>query len=69
MLHIFISAKGDEIRAGATGKPIPGYRAKIVDEDGQDAPPETVGHLAVQGPTGCRYLDDAERQRRFVQNG
>ncbi len=68
MLHIFIAAAGDDIRPGSTGRVVPGYRAKIVDEDGRDLPPNTVGRLAVKGPTGCRYLDDP-RQRSYVQNG
>src|SRR5256885_883313 len=69
MLQIFISASGDDIRPGATGKPVPGYRAKIVDDDGNDLPPGSVGRLAVQGPTGCRYLDDPEQQQKYVQKG
>jgi 2-aminobenzoate-CoA ligase len=68
MLHIFISAIEDEIRPGATGKPVPGYEAKIIDDEGHDAPAGTMGRLAVRGPTGCRYLAD-ERQRKYVQNG
>jgi 2-aminobenzoate-CoA ligase len=69
MLHIFISASGDDIRAGSTGRAVPGYRAQVVDENGVALPPDTIGHLAVQGATGCRYLDDIERQRAYVQNG
>jgi 2-aminobenzoate-CoA ligase len=68
MLHIFISAAGNDVRPGATGRPIPGYRATILDEAGQPLPPGRIGGLAVQGPTGCRYLDD-ERQRAYVVNG
>ncbi len=68
MLHIFISAAGDSIRPGATGRAVPGFEARIVDEDGREVPFGTAGHLAVRGPTGCRYLDD-ERQRRFVRHG
>jgi len=68
MLHIFISAREEDIRPGATGKPVPGYEAKIVDDDGHDLPPGSMGRLAVRGPTGCRYLAD-ERQKKFVQNG
>ena len=69
MLHIFISAADDDIRPGATGRAIPGYEAMIVDDEGKSLPPDTLGRLAVRGPTGCRYLDDPERQRRYVQNG
>jgi 2-aminobenzoate-CoA ligase len=68
MLHIFIAASGDEIRPGATGKPVPGYVACVLDDDGNPLPPGTVGRLAVKGPTGCRYLADP-RQRDYVQHG
>jgi 2-aminobenzoate-CoA ligase len=68
MLHIFISAEGDAIRPGATGRPIPGYQAIVVDDAMQRLPPGGTGRLAVRGPTGCRYLAD-ERQREYVQGG
>ncbi len=68
MLHIFIAAPEEEIRPGATGKPVPGYEARVVDEEGRTLPPGSIGRLAVRGPTGCRYLAD-ERQRRYVQDG
>ncbi|MRV74157.1 AMP-binding protein [Duganella sp. FT92W] len=68
MLHIFISAAGDDIRPGATGKPIPGYQACLLDLDGNPVGPGVIGRLAVKGPTGCRYLAD-ERQRDYVVNG
>lgn len=68
MIHIFISARGEDIRPGATGKAVPGYEARIVDEAGRVLPPGQVGRLAVRGPTGCRYLDDP-RQADYVQGG
>jgi 2-aminobenzoate-CoA ligase len=68
ILHIFISASGPDIRPGATGKPVPGYRACILDARGQPVGPGVIGRLAVKGPTGCRYLAD-ERQRDYVLNG
>jgi 2-aminobenzoate-CoA ligase len=68
MLHIFIGSPEEEVRAGSTGKPVPGYEACILDEAGNIARPGTVGRLAVRGPTGCRYLAD-ERQSKYVQNG
>ena len=68
LLHIFISAAGEDIRPGATGKAIPGYRACVLDEAGNALPPGGVGRLAVKGPTGCRYLAD-ERQNSYVHDG
>lgn len=68
LLHIFISADEANARAGATGKPVPGYVATVLDEHGAPAPVGTVGRLAVKGPTGCRYLAD-ERQRAYVHDG
>lgn len=68
MLHIFIGSPVEDIRPGATGKPVPGYEAKVIDDAGNEVPPGTIGRLAVRGPTGCRYLADA-RQRKYVENG
>lgn len=68
LLHIFISSAGDDVRPGATGKPVPGYRACILDAQGRKVGPGVIGRLAVKGPTGCRYLDD-ERQHAYVQGG
>ena len=67
MMHIFISAAGDDIRPGSTGKAVPGYEATVLDDDGKPMD-EGNGRLAIKGPTGCRYLDDP-RQRDYVVNG
>jgi 2-aminobenzoate-CoA ligase len=68
MLHIFIGSPESEVRPGATGRPVPGYEARVIDADGNEVPPGTIGRLAVRGPTGCRYLAD-KRQRQYVQDG
>jgi 2-aminobenzoate-CoA ligase len=68
MMHIFIGSPENEVRAGATGKVVPGYEAKVIDDEGRECPPGIVGRLAVRGPTGCRYLADA-RQTKYVQDG
>jgi 2-aminobenzoate-CoA ligase len=68
MLHIFISADEEHAKPGATGLPVPGYQACILDDDGQVLPPGRDGRLAVKGPTGCKYLDDP-RQAQYVQKG
>src|ERR1700736_2319688 len=68
MLHIFIGSPDDAIRPGATGRVVAGYEACILDDDGREVSPGTLGRLAVRGPTGCRYLAD-QRQTKYVQNG
>ena len=68
MLHIFIGAPAGKIKPGSTGIPVPGYEAKIVDEQGRELPRGSTGLLAVRGPTGCRYLADP-RQNSYVRNG
>ena len=68
MLHVFISAADDDIRPGATGRVVPAFQARIVDEAGEPVPDGTPGRLAVKGPTGCRYLAD-DRQKAYVENG
>jgi 2-aminobenzoate-CoA ligase len=68
MLHIFIAAEADKTRGGATGLPVPGYEAKVLDDKGNELPPGVPGKLAVRGPTGCRYLAD-DRQQKYVSNG
>ncbi|WP_034272042.1 AMP-binding protein [Actinospica robiniae] len=68
LLHIFISAADDEIRPGATGKPLPGYRAVILGADDRELGPGEPGRLGVIGPVGCRYLDDP-RQKGYVVAG
>ena len=68
LLHIFISNRVGDCKAGATGRPVTGYDARIVDDEMRDVSDGTVGHLAVRGPTGCRYLAD-HRQRAYVRRG
>ena len=68
MFHIFISAAPEQVRRGAIGTVVPGYQARVVGDDGQELPRGSVGRIAVVGPTGCRYLDDA-RQTNYVKDG
>ena len=68
MIHIFIAAAGADVRRGAIGTAVPGYRAIVVDDAMNEVPRGTVGKLAVNGPSGCRYLDD-DRQRNYVRAG
>ncbi|GGG47307.1 acetyl-CoA synthetase [Kocuria dechangensis] len=68
LLHVFISAAGEDIRPETTGRPVPGFRATILDDEGRELGPGRIGRLAVIGPTGCRYLND-ERQLNYVVDG
>jgi len=69
MLHIFIASCAHQVRPGSTGRPIPGYRARIVDDEMRPVPPGVPGRLAVRGPTGCRYLANPEQQAKYVRDG
>jgi 2-aminobenzoate-CoA ligase len=68
MLHIFIGSADGEIRPGSTGRAVPGYTACVLDDDERPVPDGEPGRLAVQGPTGCRYLSDP-RQQVYVRDG
>ncbi len=68
MWHIYVSSADKNVRTGSIGKAVPGYQARVVDEDDNEVPRGTVGRLAVIGPTGCRYMDD-QRQTQYVSNG
>ncbi|MDO9434917.1 AMP-binding protein [Hydrogenophaga sp.] len=68
MFHIFISAAPEAVRRGAIGTVVPGYEARVVDEQGNTLPIGEVGKLAVIGPTGCKYLDEP-RQTNYVKHG
>lgn len=68
MLHIFISNRFGDSKPACTGRPVRGYEAKVVDDAMVEVPRNTIGYLAVRGPTGCRYLAD-RRQRAYVRDG
>ncbi len=68
MLHIFIGSPPEATQGGATGTPVPGYEARVIDDAGREVAPGVAGRLAVRGPTGCRYLGDT-RQTEYVQDG
>ena len=69
MLHIFISSNENNMKAGATGKAITGYEAKIIDLKGNEVPTNEPGRLAVRGITGCKYLNRVDKQKDYVENG
>ncbi len=69
MLHIFISSNEENMKPGATGLPITGYEAKIIDLNGNEVPANEHGRLAVRGITGCKYLNREEKQKEYVEKG
>jgi 2-aminobenzoate-CoA ligase len=69
MFHTFVSNRAGAVRPGATGLPVPGYEARVVDDHLKDVPRGTPGLIAVKGPTGCRYWRKPDRQRDYVRAG
>ena len=69
MFHIFVSVRPGDRRPGSTGRAVPGYEVRVVDEALREVPRGTPGLLAVKGPTGCRYWRKPERQREYVRGG
>ena len=68
MLHIFISNRPDRIRHGTLGRPVPGFEARITDEDGRPVPQGEIGDLWVRGSTSAKfYLNQHERSRATFQ--
>lgn len=69
MICTFLSESMSVDRIGSAGRAVPGYTAELIDNEGRLMPPNSRGTLAVRGPTGCRYLDDLDQQKSFVQYG
>ena len=64
MLHIFLSNRPGKVHYGTTGKPVPGYKVRLVDDDGNEAPPGEAGELQVAGPTSAAsYWNNREKSR------
>jgi 4-hydroxybenzoate-CoA ligase len=64
MLQTFLSNRPGTIRYGSTGKPVPGYEARIVDEDGRELGADEIGELIVRGPSaGEGYWNQRAKSR------
>ncbi len=67
LLHIFISNRPDDVKPESTGKLVPGYEAKIVDEDGKEVADGEVGTLMVRGEsTAAFYWREPEKTKRSM---
>lgn len=65
VFHIFVSNRPGDIRPGSSGKPVPGFEVRLVDDDGQPVPPGEIGNLLVNGPTiALSYLHQYEKSRQ-----
>src|SRR6185437_8914863 len=65
MLHIFISNRPDDIRYGTSGKPVPGYEARVLDEHGHPVPNGEAGELVIRGDSAADgYWNQRVKTRR-----
>jgi len=55
MLHIFISNTPDKLKPGSSGNPVPGYEARILDEEGYPVEAGEAGYLSVKGDSAAAY--------------
>jgi benzoate-CoA ligase len=55
MLHIFLSNRPGDFRPGTTGKAVPGYELRLVDEQGSEVKQGELGELQISGPTAASY--------------
>lgn len=55
MLHIFLSNRPGEVHYGTTGKPVPGYQVRLVDEHGEEVAAGELGELQISGPSSASY--------------
>ena len=67
MLHIYLSARAGQVRAGSTGQAVPGYELALLDHSGQPVPSGAIGDLMVAGPTTaqCYWNRHALTQERM----
>jgi 4-hydroxybenzoate-CoA ligase len=68
LLHIFLSNTPDDIKYGTSGRPVPGYRVRLVNEAGSDVPDGEVGELLVDAPSaGEGYWNQRSKSRQTFE--
>ena len=70
MCNTFIASRSGRVRPGSTGTPVPGYDARIVDDEGRDVPTGEVGNLLIKGESACAYYwNRPDRTRETITGG
>ncbi|HEY1246735.1 MAG TPA: AMP-binding protein, partial [Hyphomicrobiaceae bacterium] len=70
MLHQYVCNSPGQVKYGTSGKPVPGYEIRLVDENGQDVPDGEVGEMLVKGPSAAEgYWNQRERSRGTFEGG
>jgi len=69
IVHIFISNRQGRVKPGSTGEVVPGYEARILDEDGQEVPIGEVGDLLIKGDSTCAYYWNKHEQTKNTIQG
>ena len=68
MLHIFISNRPGDVKPGTTGKAVPGYTLRLVDESGQEVKPGELGELEISGPTAAiMYWNQRDKTKKTFE--
>jgi benzoate-CoA ligase len=69
VLHIFLTNRPGEVRPGSTGKAVPGYELKLVDDAGAPVPQGEIGNLMVKGDSTCAYYWNKHQNTRRTMQG
>ena len=69
MLHVFLSNSLENVRYGTTGKPVPGYELKLLDDEGQEVPVGETGELVIKGPTSAAFYWNNRTKSRATFQG
>ena len=69
IVHIFISNRSGRVKPGSTGEVVPGYEARIVDEEGRDLPPGETGDLLIKGDSICAFYWNKHEQSKETFQG
>ena len=68
-MHVFMGNRPGRVRRGSSGELLPGFEARIVDEDGRDVPDNTVGTLLLRGDSTAPYYWNQHRKSQQTMQG